>query len=227
MASLKEMEEKNLQNTKEYEQLYLLAVEVSSDLASDNLKQVKSIIDKWASTFGKGRTHMDYDDFCSMANIEIWKIAFSFDPDKNDNMKEYIKSRLENKMKQTENMHNREKRVPYLRDKNGKLVLDEEQKPTILHNKNMDEKNEKGCTLSDTFDSGFNMFDEIDAEYMQSEKIKQYLDRLSILQRKIIKLMCIGYEKRDIQEKLHINDREYKNNLLVIRSYENKKILIG
>lgn len=226
MASLNDMKKKNLQNTKEYKQLYLLAVEVSSDLASDNLKQVKSIIDKWASTFGKNGTHMDYDDFCSMANIEIWKIAFSFDPDKNDNMKEYIKSRLENKMKQTENMHNREKRVPYLRDKNGKLILDKEKKPTILHNKNMDEKNDNGCLLSDTFDSGFDIFDEINMEYMQSEKIKKYLSRLSILQRKIIKLMCIGYEKKDIKKKLHIDDREYINNLLVIRSYENKKILI-
>lgn len=227
MASLKEMEMENLQNTEEYKQLYSLAVEVSSDLASNNLRQVKNIVDKWASTFGKGGTHMDYDDFCSMANIEIWKIAFSFDPDKNDNMKEYIKSRLENKMKQTENMHNREKRVPYLRDENGKLILDEEQKPTILHNKNMDEKNDNGCPLSDTFDSGFNMYDAIDSECMQSEKIKKYLSCLSILQRKIVKLMCVGYEKRDIQEELHINDREYTNNLLVIRSYENKKILIG
>ena len=170
---------------------------------------------------------MDYHDFCSMANMEIWKIAFSFDPDKNDNMKEYIKSRLENKMKQTENMHNREKRVPYLRDENGKLVLDKEKKPIILHNKNMDEKNEQGSTLSETFKSDFDIENEIDEQFTQSEKIKKYLSRLSILQRKIIRLMCIGYEKKDIQEKLHISDREYTNNLLVIRSYENKKILIG
>lgn len=227
MASLKEMEKENLQNTEGYKKLYSLAVEVSSDLASDDLRQVKSIVDKWASTFGKSGTHMDYHDFCSMANMEIWKIAFSFDPDKNDNMKEYIKSRLENKMKQTENMHNREKRVPYLRDENGKLVLDKEQKPTILHNKNMDEKNEQGSTLSETFKSDFDIENEIDEQFTQSEKIKKYLSRLSILQRKIIRLMCIGYEKRDIQEKLHISDREYTNNLLVIRSYENKKILIG
>ena len=108
MASLNDMKKKNLQNTKEYKNLYEIAITVSEDLASNNLEQVKKIVNKWASLFGKSGTHMDYDDFLSFANMEIWKIALSFDPDKNDNMKEFIKSRLLNKMKQTETMLNRE-----------------------------------------------------------------------------------------------------------------------
>lgn len=70
MASLNDMKKKNLQNTKEYKNLYEIAITVSEDLASNNLEQVKKIVNKWASLFGKSGTHMDYDDFLSFANME-------------------------------------------------------------------------------------------------------------------------------------------------------------
>lgn len=67
MASLNDMKKKNLQNTKEYKNLYEIAITVSEDLASNNLEQVKKIVNKWASLFGKSGTHMDHDDFLSLS----------------------------------------------------------------------------------------------------------------------------------------------------------------
>ena len=39
--------------------------------------------------------------------------------------------------------------------------------------------------------------------------------------------MIEGFQKKEILEKLNISDKEYINNISVIRAYENKKILLG
>ena len=66
MASLNDLEKSNLQDTEEYRDLYSIATEVITNLASNNLREVKKIVDKWASLFGKSGTHMDHDDFYSI-----------------------------------------------------------------------------------------------------------------------------------------------------------------
>ena len=60
-----------------------------------------------------------------MANMQLWKILLSFDPEKNDNIHMYIKAKMCLKMRQTETYCNREKRKQYARDEKGKVIRDE------------------------------------------------------------------------------------------------------
>lgn len=229
MASLNDMKKKNLQNTKEYKNLYEIAITVSEDLASNNLEQVKKIVNKWASLFGKSGTHMDHDDFLSFANMEIWKIALSFDPDKNDNMKEFIKSRLQNKMKQTETMLNREKRTPYLRDENGKIIFDENEKPIkaklmSFDSEQKDDEKDLKETVSSSYDLENSCFNSL--QMTSDINIQNYLSKLGVVEREIAFLISEGYAKDEILAKLGLTEKKYASYLRDMKSYEKKRILI-
>ena len=217
MASLNDLEKSNLQDTEEYRDLYSLATEVITNLASNNLREVKKIVDKWASLFGKSGTHMDHDDFYSMANMEIWKIAFSFDPDKNDNMKEYIKSRLQNKMIQVENMHNREKRIPYIRGKNGVLIK-KDGKPIKAKLLSFDEEpQEEKHGLKEIVPSNNNIETESQFDFENDEKVNNFLESLSKIQRNILLMRMENISPKEIKDKLKISEREYVNEMNSIK----------
>ena len=57
-------------------------------------------------------------------------------------------------------------------------------------------------------------------------KIEKYLKKLSINQRKIVKLLSDGYKTKENKKILHMNNKEYSENLAAIQAYENVKILM-
>lgn len=62
-------------------------------------------------------------------------------------------------------------------------------------------------------------------EIEENPKIERYLSRLSKCQRKIVELLASSYEAAEIQEILHITQKEYADAMTNIRSYEKIKIL--
>lgn len=83
-------------------------------------------------------------------------------------------------------------------------------------------------TLLDTIPSDFNTFEEVLKRHEKEQyqdKVQQYVSRLSRLQIGILNFLMDGYEPHEIREILEISEREYTNNVEIIRSYENIKIL--
>ena len=69
--------------------------------------------------------------------------------------------------------------------------------------------------------------DEAACEYLfEGTKIQRYLDKLSYTQRKIVSLLSDGYKAKEIRELLHMDSKQYSNNLAAIQAYENVKILM-
>lgn len=58
-----------------------------------------------------------------------------------------------------------------------------------------------------------------------SNKMSQYLSRLSSLQKKVLRLLSVGYAASEIKKELHITNKQYNDCLMAIRSYRNTSIL--
>ena len=195
-------------------------VKVIERYCNNNMELLKAIIDPIMVKLGRNSTSMDYDDFLSVANYELTKIVVSFDSTKNDSIDEYIKVKLPLKIKTHLTYQNRDKRKNYRKDSDGKKI---ELKPVYM-DAQVNENGEKrdlyevvsssSSTYEAEFEDGFN-----------SEKVEEYLNSLSNIQRKIVKMLAIGYEKKEIQNVLSITKRVFEENIKIIKCSENVRIL--
>lgn len=116
------------------------------------------------------------------------------------------------------------------RDKNGKIVRDENdihKRPKRIENISLDAPMEDGGDLKDMIPGTFkNLYDELFYEDLSDVKIRNYLSKLSDMQRKILSYMIKGYETKDIQELLHISKKDYGNHIAAIQAYENVRELM-
>lgn len=116
------------------------------------------------------------------------------------------------------------------RDKNGKIVRDEDdihKRPKRIENISLDAPMEDGGDLKEMIPGTFkNLYDELFYEDLSDIKIRNYLSKLSDMQRKILSYMIKGYETKDIQELLHISKKDYGNHIAAIQAYENVRELM-
>ena len=94
----------------------------------------------------------------------------------------------------------------------------------------LDSTNEKGeeCSLLDFIPSDFDTFEEVMKEQENQpyqNKVQQYLSRLSIQQVNILNLLIDGYKPNKIRQILELSSSEYADNIQIMRSYENIRIL--
>lgn len=82
-------------------------------------------------------------------------------------------------------------------------------------------------TLKDLVASNSDVETEIfdNKEDVYSEKMIQYLNKLSNCQKKILKLIIAGYSDNEIKKELHITDKQYADNNAAIHSYRNVSVL--
>lgn len=103
--------------------------EIYREYSADNMKKLRKLIGYQTTRFGKGCgckwVDKDYDEFLSMANMQLWKILESFNEEENDSFDDYLKTMLVRKMKQTCTWCNRDKRQQYARDENGNKIVEE------------------------------------------------------------------------------------------------------
>lgn len=78
--------------------------EIYREYSADNMKKLRKLIGYQTTRFGKGCGYKwvdkDYDEFLSMANMQLWKILESFNEEENDSFDDYLKTMLVRKMKQ-------------------------------------------------------------------------------------------------------------------------------
>ena len=72
--------------------------------------------------------------------------------------------------------------------------------------------------------SNFDTFEEATNNQFQ-DKAQQYISKLSSQQVNILNLLMDGYEPKDIRQILEISSKEYAENMKIMRSFENVKIL--
>ena len=87
---------------------------------------------------------------------------------------------------------------------------------------------EDNSTLEDMIRSAYTVESEIfgENEIGYSKKMKQYLDRLSLLQREVLNLISIGFTVNEILDELNITKKQYDDCYNAIHSYRNMQILL-
>lgn len=118
----------------------------------------------------------------------------------------------------------------YETDQNGEKVTDKNGKPrfVIIPDERLDAPvgNDGEYTLGDVIASDFDIHKEALADRQFSERMTKYLDRLSKLQKNVLKLKAAGYHPGEIREELKIGKKQYFDCEKAIHSYRNISVLL-
>lgn len=189
--------------------LVVLQSDILDEYYADNAKKLHKVVDKIVLKFG-GLSNKDLDDFYSLANEVFTDIMKKYDD--SQSFDGFLYSCLLNKIKTEITRRNREKR------KADRLCIS-------LDAVNGDEEE---CNLLDVLPSDFDTFDEVAKRQENGryhDKVERYISRLSNRQVNILNLLVDGYKANEIQRILKISSTEYSEDLKIMRSYENVRIL--
>ena len=178
----------------------------------NDMQLLKKISRSIFSRFNEPLTKADHDDFYSIDNITLWQAYNSYDPDMGISFDGFLRSCLQKKFKSELTHRHRQKRIL----NQFAVSLD------------ATSDSEEECSLLDFIPSDFDTFEEVTKRHenqQYQDKVQLYISRLSNCQVNILNLLIDGYRTNEIREILHLSSKELTENLQIMRSYENVKIL--
>lgn len=181
---------------------------ILEEYCANEMKKLKQICYPLLIKIG-GISEKDYDDFYSIALDALADSALRYDETKKCQFNTFLIGNIRRKFNTEIKDRNRAKRIPAKKlESTSNLVT------------------EDGVELGETIPSKFDTY-ETACEYLfEGTKIERYLDKLSYTQRKIVSLLSDGYKAKEIRELLHMNSKQYSNNLAAIQAYENIRELM-
>ena len=176
---------------------------------ADNARKLHRVVDKILFKFG-GLSSKDTDDFYSLANEVFADVINRYDCEQS--FDGFLYSCLSNKIMSEITKRNREKR------KADRMSI------------SLDAVNDKGedYNLLDCIPSDFDTFEEASKRQengQYQDRVQQYISKLSNQQVNILNLLIDGYKPFEIRRILEISPREYADNMQIMRSYENVRVL--
>lgn len=178
----------------------------------NDMQLLKKISRSIFMRFNEPLTGADYDDFYSIALMTLWQAYKVYDPDTGISFDGFLRSCLQKKFKSELTHRHRQKRIL----NQFAVSLD------------VAGDGEEDCNLLEVIPSDFDTFEEVtkrNEDQRYQDKVQQYISRLSDRQVNILNLLIDGYRTNEIREILHLSSTELTENLQIMRSYENVKIL--
>ena len=198
-------------------------------LFKDEAKEMKKICNKYMVKFG-GISGMDHDDFYSQVGWDVSVAINNYKPNSEKTFKEFIYGVIKLSVCKQMTHRNRGKRQLIVEkeivDEFGNKTIIKEYIPTVSLDAPVGE--EGGMTVGEmlahisTTEKDF--FEEREDTY--SDKMNRYLNKLSSLQREVLRLISIGFMPSEILEELHINQKMYEDCYQAIHSYRNISVLL-
>lgn len=186
-----------------------LQLNILSAYYADNAKKLHKTVDRIVSKFG-GSSNKDMDDFYSLANEVFADVIKKYDY--KQSFDGFLYSCLSNKIMTEITRRNREKR------KADRMAVSLD----AVNN------NDGECSLLDFIPSDFDTFEEAvksQGNGKYQDKVQQYVSRLSDQQVNILNLLIDGFKPIEVRRILEISSKEYADDMSIMRSYENVKIL--
>ena len=176
---------------------------------ADNAKKLHRVVDRILSKFG-GLTYKDKGDFYSLANEVFTDAIKRYDGEQS--FDGFLYSCLSNKIMSEITRRNCEKR------KADRLSI------------SLEATNDKGedYSLLDCIPSDFDTFEEVSKRQengQYQDRVQQYMSKLSNQQVNILNLLIDGYKPFEVRRILELSPKEYADNMQIMRSYENVKVL--
>ncbi len=170
---------------------------------------------------------VDKGEFYSLASeIFVKDVLKNFD--ENQDFKGFLYSCLYNKFCSAMTRSKRKKRCTRIKVKtkgsDGKVVESEEIIPDVRIDAHI--RDEKNLNFGDLIASSNCTEKEAIEENEYSEEMRKYLNRLSDLQKKVLKLNSMKFTKKEIINMLNIDEKTYKDCCSAIHSYRNTKFLM-
>lgn len=175
---------------------------------TNNAKKLHKVVDKILLKFG-GLSDKDLDDFYSLANEVFVDVMRRYDDSKS--FDGFLYSCLFNKIKTEITRRNREKRKADRMSISIDTPIGDDENSTI------------GDMIAADFSIEKEIFEKDEEGY--SKKMLLYLNRLSYLQKEVLRLNIAGYLPGEIREELHINEKQYADCYAAIHSYRNVSVL--
>ena len=175
---------------------------------ANNAKKLHKIVDKILLQFG-GVVDKDLDDFYSLANEVFVDVMRRYDY--SQPFDTFLYYCLLNKIKSEMTRRNREKRKADKLSISIDTPIEEDENTTI------------GDMIADDFSIEREFFEKKEEGY--SGRMLSYLNRLSNLQKEVLRLNMAGYLPNEIREELHISEKQYTDCYAAIHSYRNVSVL--
>ena len=174
---------------------------------ANNAEKLHNLVDK---ILFKLRFNVDNQDFYSLANEIFVDVLRRYDS--KQSFDGFLYSCLVNKFKTEMTRRNRIKR----------------QADTMSIPIDTPIKQSDGLTIKDILVAENNVEEEIfeDNQDYYSRQMNQYLNRLSLLQKEVLRLISIGFSPNEIIGELHINKKQYDDCYDAIHSYRNIAVLM-
>ncbi len=174
----------------------------------NNARKLRNIVNKILLKFG-GLSDKDMDDFYSLANEVFVDVLKRYDD--NQSFDAFLYSCLANKIKSEVTRRNRYKRKV-------------DQMSISIDTPIGDGEDSKiADIIADKFNLESEIFEEREDTY--SQKMLIFLNRLSDIQKEILRLIIAGYLPSEIKEELHMTEKQYCDNYAAIHSYRNVSVL--
>lgn len=187
-------------------------LEVLKAYCENDMRLLKRVSQSVLLKFYVTLADVDKDDFYSIANTTLWTAYNSYNPESGISFHLFLRSCLYKKFAEEIRDRHRQKRV-----------INQYTIPLDTTGDSDDE-----YSLLDIIPSDFDTFNEVikglDSE-QYTDKVQEYISKLSNKQINILNLLIDGYKPDEIRKKLNISYKEYSNNLNIMRSYENVKVL--
>jgi len=187
-------------------------VAVLQPYCENDMRKLKRMSKSIFIRFNEPLANSDYDEFFSIANMTLWQAYDAYDSDMGVSFDAFLRSCLQKKFKSELTHRHRQKRIL----NQFAVSLDAVNR--------YDEK----FNLLDCIPSDFDTFEEVSKRQgggQYQDKVQQYISKLSKTQKDILNLLMVGYKPGEIQRMLQISSKEYTDNLEIMRTYENVKIL--
>lgn len=175
---------------------------------ANNAKKLRGVVDKLLLKFG-GLSDKDTDDFYSLANEVFVDVIRRYD--NSQSFDGFLYVCLLNKIKSEITKRNCEKRKADRMAISIDALIGDDENSTLKD------------VIPDKVDIEKEVFEKREEGY--SKKMLLYLDRLSNLQKEVLKLTIAGYSSSEISKILHITDKQYTDCQASIHSYRNVSVL--
>lgn len=196
---------------------------ITEEYYANNAHKLRRMVNTILKKFG-GLSDKDMDDFYSLAN-EVFLIAMR-EYNGTGNFHGFLHSRLTNKIYSMMTERNRKKRTCIETVKHADGTVEHiYYQPVSLDIPIVND--DYTITHIDTIAAKDDIWDEVSEEmkFSSGSRIREYLDKLSKKQRKIVLLLMDGYKPGEIKDILHINNSQYADCMCGIRSNENIDVL--
>lgn len=174
----------------------------------NNAKKLHNMVDKILFKLGVAGL-VDRDDFYSLANEVFADILQRYE--KTQSFDGYLYTCLCNQFKTELTKRNRLKRQIDRLAISIDTPVDDEDGSTV------------GDMIADSFSIEKVIFEDREESY--SRKMREYLSRLSGLQREVLRLATAEYQPNEIKAELHISEKQYSDCNAAIHSYRNVSVL--